>query len=88
MTNSEDIISNMSFTPNWKPLELIFNKDIRKVVMFMFMGTTREGINLYKHKITRRYLNIDDGGKTYKYNASDGSYTEIPFSEALKDLEE
>ena len=34
----------------------------------MYMGTTDNGIDLYKHVDTRRYINIDDNGNFYIYN--------------------
>ncbi len=50
---------------NWKPLE---NRLGRKQCLgFMYMGRVN-GINLYKHGITRTYLNLDDDGNCYIYN--------------------
>lgn len=40
---------------------------------FMFMGSTRSGpvvVYRFKHARTRRYLNIDRNGHTYRYVAS------------------
>jgi len=42
--------------PNWKPLEMKVGP--ARCVGFMFMGRVN-GINLYKHGITRTYLNLD-----------------------------
>lgn len=48
--------------PNWKPLVAKLGK--KRCVGFMFMGRVN-GINLYKHGITRMYLNLDDSGECY-----------------------
>ena len=53
----------IDFTPNWKPLE---DKLGVRCQEFMFMGRMG-GINLYKHILTRRYLNLDDSGNCYVY---------------------
>jgi hypothetical protein len=45
--------------PNWKPLEEKLGS--ARCVGFMFMGRIN-GINQYKHGITRTYLNLDDQG--------------------------
>jgi hypothetical protein len=48
---------------------------------FMYMGRAGE-IELYKHRLTRRYLNIGrEGGRFYRY--CDGTYVEISRAEAL-----
>ena len=47
---------------NWKPLEKVLGK--ARCAGFMFMGRVN-GINLYKHGISRRYLNLDDDGNCY-----------------------
>ena len=44
------------FKPNWKPLE---KKISNRCQEFMYMGRVG-GINLYKHILTRRYVNLDD----------------------------
>jgi hypothetical protein len=48
--------------PNWKPLEDKLGAG--RCVGFMFMGRVN-GVNLYKHGITRTYLNLDDEGNCY-----------------------
>ena len=47
---------------NWKPLEKVLGK--ARCAGFMFMGRVN-GINLYKHGISRSYLNLDDHGNCY-----------------------
>jgi hypothetical protein len=49
--------------PNWKPLERVLGR--AKCAGFMFMGQVN-GINLYKHGISRSYLNLDDSGNCYE----------------------
>ena len=47
---------------DWKPLEKVLGK--AKCAGFMFMGRVN-GINLYKHGISRSYLSLDDDGNCY-----------------------
>ena len=65
--------------PNWVPLEQVLPAS--ELENYMYMG--RAGaIELYKHRLTRRYLNISgDGRRFYRY--CDGTYIEISRSEAL-----
>jgi hypothetical protein len=65
--------------PNWAPLELVL--PARELEDFMYMGRSGE-IELYKHWLTRRYLNISaDGQRFYRY--FDGTYVEITKGVAL-----
>ncbi len=48
--------------PTWKPLEQKLGS--ARCVGFMFMGRVN-GINQYKHGITRTYVNLDDGGNCW-----------------------
>ena len=65
--------------PNWTPLELLLPAG--ELENFMYMGRAGE-IELYKHCLTRRYLNISaDGQRFYRY--SDGKYVEIAKGVAL-----
>jgi len=66
--------------PNWTPLELAVSAcDLEN---FMYMGRAGE-IELYKHQLTRRYLNIDrNSHKFYRY--LDGKYVEITRAAALE----
>jgi len=45
----------------------------------MYMGRVN-GINLYKHGITRTYLNLDDEGKCY---IGTGSELETPYDDVF-----
>ena len=69
---------------NWKPLESRLGR--KRCVGFMYMGRVN-GINLYKHGITRTYLNLDDEGNCYTVTAS-GCYSLVDFEFELKKLEE
>ena len=65
--------------PNWTPLELVLSA--RELEDFMYMGRS-DSIELYKHCLTRRYLNISaDGQRFYRY--SDGTYVEVTKAVAL-----
>jgi len=65
--------------PNWVPLELVL--PACELENFMYMGRSGE-IELYKHCLTRRYLNISaDGQRFYRY--SDGTYLEVTKAVAL-----
>ena len=44
------------------------------------------GINLYKHGITRTYLNLDDAGNCYVFRGN-GRFDPADFSRELKNLE-
>lgn len=69
---------------NWKPLEAKLGA--QRCAGFMFMGRSN-GINQYKHGISRRYLFLDDEGRAYESAGSDES-REIAFEEALGRVEE
>ena len=75
-----DQSANTVGEPNWTPLELAVPAcDLEN---FMYMGRTGE-IELYKHQLTRRYLNIGrNSHKFYRY--LDGKYVEITRAAALE----
>ncbi len=65
--------------PNWRPLEIALPSEFCED--FMFMGKAGD-IVLYKHRLTRRYLNIDAvTGKFYRY--VNGAYVEIDRRQAF-----
>ena len=64
---------------NWKPLEEKLTPT--ECGGFMYMGRLK-GIELYKHGLTRRYLNLGDDGKAYRHLGR-GRFEKIPFAEAL-----
>ena len=66
--------------PNWKPLEGVLSRE--HCEDFMFMGSAG-GIVLYKHRDTRRYLNIEaETGRFYRY--ADDDYIEINREQAIE----
>ena len=65
--------------PDWRPLENAMPPEYCE--SFMFMGKAGD-IVLYKHCLTRRYLNIDAvTGKFCRY--ANGEYVEIDRRQAL-----
>ena len=71
--------------PNWDPLiRLLSRKEYADLDVddFMYMGDVGS-IVLYKHRITRRYLNIDaSSGRFYQY--TNPGYTEVSKECALR----
>jgi hypothetical protein len=70
--------------PNWKALEAAIGPE--RCVEFMFMGRLK-GINLYKHEISRRYLNLADDGRAFEY-LGQSRFREIQLADALSRVEE
>jgi hypothetical protein len=70
--------------PNWKPLENRLGA--ARCTGFMFMGRVN-GINLYKHGISRSYLNLDDDGNCFIAGKL-GCYLATDFDQELLKLEE
>ena len=68
---------------NWKPLENTLGA--ARCAGFMFMGRVN-GINLYKHGISRSYLYLDDDGNCYVAGRP-GSYIATDFDHELSKLE-
>ena len=69
--------------PNWKPLEARLSP--ARCAGFMFMGRVN-GINHYKHGISRRYLFLDDEGRAFEATKRN-EFREIPIDEALARVE-
>ena len=69
--------------PNWVPLERRLGK--ARCVGFMFMGRVN-GINRYKHGITRTSLHLDDEGNCYLPGGS-GTYAPADWDTELGKLE-
>ena len=65
--------------PNWAPLELAVPSG--ELDNYMYMGRVGE-IELYKHRFTRRYLNVSQDGRGF-YRYLGGTYVEISKSDAL-----
>lgn len=62
--------------PDWQPLERTLLGD------FMFMGYS-DGLRLYKHRHTRRYLNLDEEGRAYRYLGKKKRYEQIPLEDGI-----
>jgi hypothetical protein len=66
---------------NWTPLVNLVGE--REASNYMLMGDC-EGLMLYKHCDSRRYLNIDSTtGQTFKFDPATRGYLPIPKDEAL-----
>lgn len=68
--------------PQWGPLCRVVGQ--LNLSAFMYMGRVQAAerrIFLYKHILTRCYLNLDSGGQAYRYNS--GAYIPIDLDEAL-----
>lgn len=69
--------------PNWKPLENRLGA--ARCAGFMFMGRVN-GINFYKHGISRSYLYLDDDGNCYAAGTRE-YYLPADFEQELSKLE-
>ncbi|MGB0124399.1 MAG: hypothetical protein WA419_16620 [Silvibacterium sp.] len=65
--------------PNWAPLELVLTR--KECAAYMYMGRAGD-IELYKHRVTRRYLNISMDGRSF-YLYAGGRCVEVAQSVAL-----
>ncbi|MGF7181531.1 hypothetical protein [Tunturiibacter psychrotolerans] len=65
--------------PNWAPLEMALTR--KECAAYMYMGRAGD-IELYKHRVTRRYLNISMDGRSF-YLYAGGHYVEVTQSAAL-----
>ena len=58
--------------PTWGPLRLVFDNNEEILQNFMFIGAVRlyngNVVHLYKNKITRNHINIDNDGNTFAYD--------------------
>ena len=68
-----------SMSADWQPLERMLGPYL--CVDFMFMGRS-EQIHLYKHRDTRRYLNVAPDGTCFRYSAH--GYQPIGLEEAIE----
>lgn len=76
-------------TPNqWAPLEALFSPRSCGDFMYMF-STQHNGITIYnyKHRLTRKYLNLDHDGRAYRFipgaPGETGTYQPIPLGDAI-----
>jgi len=55
---------------NWEPLERRLNRDAAIIREFMWMCSDEEnGVEYYKHAVTRRYLLLGRDGQCYQQGA-------------------
>jgi hypothetical protein len=79
MTDPSQVVVTVG-EPNWAPLERAVA--VTDLENFMYMGSAGE-IELYKHRITRRYLNIGRNSQKF-YRYLNGEYVEISQAAALE----
>ena len=79
MTDPSQVVVTVD-EPNWAPLERAV--PVTDLENFMYMGRVGE-IELYKHRITRRYLNIGQNSERF-YRYLNGEYVEISRAAALQ----
>jgi hypothetical protein len=65
---------------NWAPLEKLCPPGLCE--QFMFLGRIN-GIHLYEHADSHRYLYLDVLGATYAYNRATSSFDPIPAAAAM-----
>jgi hypothetical protein len=77
-----------TFEPDWRPLEIMSRRGLASVGDFMFMATYhfegKPSVHTYKHKKTRRYLNLDENCNAYRYVGEENRYEPMPLPEALE----
>jgi len=73
----------MSTDDRWEPLESLLGTE--RCAGFMFMGRLPNGINQYKHEISRRYLFLDDDAYERTH---DGSFCRIGTADAIARVQE
>jgi hypothetical protein len=68
--------------PVWGPLERLQGAgDVLDCGHFMYMGSWN-GIHLYKHFLTRRYLNLDEQDRAFRFTGN--GYVEQDLGAALR----
>ena len=82
--------------PNWEPLEKLNElfPELFNMKDFFWMQTMN-GIECYKHRLMRNYINIDSNGDFWKYTSLQGAggggkcgYVKISDIEASRELYE
>lgn len=73
----------LSGEPNWLPLEEALPAEWCDGFMWMGRVDGDPPIELYKHGITRRYLNLDSSGRAWRFDAISHTYVPIRFEEAI-----
>ena len=84
--NNVTVLAEMlreAVAPNWAPLEKLCPPGLCE--QFRFMGSA-DGIYLYKHVDSLRYLNVDVFGRTYAFNPESSLYYTISVAAAMRGL--
>lgn len=81
MTQNRAVVMTVG-KPNWAPLESVLPPE--DCEDYMYMGRAGE-IELYKHRWTRRYLNIGMDCRSF-YLYCDGKYIEISQAAAFANV--
>jgi hypothetical protein len=79
---SDDLLVSAMMEPNWSPILAKLGDELCKPFTFMASyPAAKNFIHTYKHRETRRYLNMDETGQCYAYNH--GGYVAITDEEAF-----
>lgn len=71
--------------PDWKPLERVLPAEWWGGFMWMSRVTRGETvIELHKHGITRRYLNLDHEGNAWHHHSEENVYRPQPLATAIQ----
>jgi len=76
---------HLSAETDWKPLESVLPAEWCGGFTWMSRVTQGETvIDLYKHGITRRYLNLDHNGGAWRYDHQENVYRPQPLDTAIE----
>jgi len=83
--NAAEIVEQLRelLASNWAPLEKLCPTGLCE--QFLFKGTA-DGIYLYEHVDSHRYLNVDVFGRTYAFNSDSRLYYPISVAAAMRGL--
>lgn len=78
-------LGEIRFEVTWEPLQSVIPQCQWTDWMYIGSRELNDGtmIHLYKHAMTRAYLNLSHDGRTWKYSAAIDGYVEIPREEAM-----
>ena len=69
----------VELTANWVPLESRLAPELCSEFMWMYRDN---GVEHYKHIVTRRYMRLDQGGRCLAW--TDDGVREVPFEQEWK----
>lgn len=76
---------SLTVEPDWEPLERVLPADWCGGCMWMTRAVQRKAvIELYKHGITRRFLNLDHRGGAWRYVSASNTYRPQPLTVAVE----